>query len=553
MRTVRMIVAGVAACVAASQAAAQEAAGDLAPGSRPNILLIVGDDLGYQDIGYYGSEIRTPNIDALAADSLVFTNFYVSVACQPTRAMLLSGTSNHMAGVGAQGRVVADNPSYLNHLSERVVTVADRMGAAGYHTYMVGKWHLGYDDGLTPADRGFDRSFVLLDPGASHFEDMIGFSAAANPAQYRNDGEVVESLRSGFYSTVDYTNHMIGFIEEAAQTGQPFFGYMAYTTPHWPIHALPEDMERTRGRYDEGWDVLREQRFARWKALGFADADAPAPGFVATYEPWDSLTDEEKALESRKMEAYAAMVERFDIEIGRLLDTLRETGELDNTLILFMSDNGSEYTGQNWPGMSDYFDTFDNSLENIGHPGSYLMPGPGWGEAGSASYYLSKGFLADGGQHVPAFVHAPALGLEAGRSDAVVAAFDLAPTFVELAGGDITDNGGKADALPVTGRSFADVLMGGEGRPDSEAVMFEHGGQRSIRRGDWKALWLNPPNGTGDWQLFNLVEDPAESNDLAAENPELLAEMTAGWESFAEANHVAPPAGPPPARPAADD
>lgn len=549
MRSTILIIAGAAACVFASPATAQERTQGLAPGARPNILLIVADDLGYQDIGAFGSEIRTPNIDALIADGLVLTNFYVSVACQPTRAMLLSGTSNHMAGVGAQGRVVEGNPNYLNHLSERVVTVADRMRAAGYRTYMVGKWHLGYDEGLTPADRGFDRSFVLLDPGASHFEDMIGYSAAAPQASYRNDGAVVESLRPGFYSTVDYTDHMIEYVEEAAQGDAPFFGYMAYTAPHWPIHALPEDMEKTRGRYDEGWDIVRERRFERWRELGYVDPDAPAPGFVASYQPWDTLSDEEKAIEARKMEAYAAMVERLDAEIGRVVDALRETGELDNTLIMFMSDNGADYLGNDWAGMSEYFATFDNSLENIGHPGSYMMPGPGWGEAGSAAFYLSKGFLADGGQHVPAFVTAPGLGLDAGRSDAVVAAFDLAPTFVDLAGGDAADNGGMADAVPVTGRSFADVLMGGAGRPDEEAVFFEHGGQRSIRKGRWKALWLNPPNGTGAWQLFDTSVDPGETRDVAAEHPELLAEMTAGWDRFAEQNGVEFPQ---PAQAAAD-
>lgn len=568
MRISRAAVAAAALLAAAcgeqtatngTEMAAASAARGLTPGSRPNILLIVGDDLGYLDIGYYGSEIRTPNIDALAAQGVILTNFYSSVACQPTRAMLMSGAHNHLAGVGSQGRVVEGNPRYQNRLSDRVVSLADRMRDAGYNTYMSGKWHLGYEPGETPADRGFTRSFVLLDPGASHFADMKGYGPARPVAAYQDDGVPVESLPEDFYSSVAYTDHMIEYVREAAESDALFFGYLTYTAPHWPIHALPEDMERTRGRYDEGWDVLRQRRFERWKELGFAAPDAPEPALVSTYRPWDSLTVEEKALESRKMEAYAAMVERMDAEIGRLVDVLRETGQLDNTVIMFMADNGAEYIGQDWGGgMSEYFATFDNSLENIGHPGSYLMPGPGWGEAGSAPYFLSKGFLADGGVHVPAFVSAPALGLEAGRSDALIAAFDVAPTFVELAGADPAAYAGQ-DVEPMTGRSFAAVLRGepGAARSDDEIVNFEHGGQRASIKGDWKALRINPPNGTGEWQLFNLASDPAESVDLADEYPDLLAELTASHDAFSAEVGVVAGVGaftaPPPGASAATD
>ncbi len=510
----------------------------LEAGSRPNILLIVGDDLGYLDLGLYGSEIRTPNIDALGNAGVILTNFYSSVACQPTRAMLMSGTGNHMAGVGSQGRVIEDNPYYLNHLSQRVISIADRMAEAGYHTYMSGKWHLGYDDGLTPADRGFERSFVLLDPGASHFGDMKHYGNPDLTASYELDGEPLTSLPDDFYSSVAYADYMIEFTEEAAQDDAPFFGYLTFTAPHWPIQALPEDMEKTRGMYDEGWDVIRERRLAAYRDLGFMPQDAPAPGFVQSYAPWDTLTDEDKAKKARTMEAFAAMVERMDAEIGRLVDHLEELGELDNTLIVFMSDNGAEYLDATF--LRDMVESSDNSLDNIGHPNSYTFIGPGWGEAGSAPYYLSKGFLAEGGTHVPAFVSAPGLGLEAGRSEAVIAAFDMAPTFLELAGADPAAHADEPDTVPITGRSFAGVLRGeaDAARSDITQVNFEYGGQRVARLGDWKAMRLAEPNGTGQWQLFNLADDPGETTDLAAEHADMVAAMTADWQAFAETSGV---------------
>ncbi|MBN1240329.1 MAG: sulfatase-like hydrolase/transferase, partial [Gammaproteobacteria bacterium] len=222
----------------------EEGWSQLAAGSRPNILLIVADDLGYQDLGLFGGEIQTPNIDSLAASGVVFTSFYALVACQPTRAMLMSGTDHHIAGVGSQGRFIEGNPAYQNRLTERVASIAERMSELDYHTYMAGKWHLGEQAGQTPADRGFERSFVLLQPGAFHF-DMISYGPDA-PVTYQEDGVELRSLPEGFYSTVAYTDHMIGYIDDAAASDRPFFGYLAYTAPHWPIQALDEDMARVR-------------------------------------------------------------------------------------------------------------------------------------------------------------------------------------------------------------------------------------------------------------------------------------------------------------------
>jgi arylsulfatase A-like enzyme len=516
----------------------------LAPGSRPNILLLVADDLGYQDLGIFGGDIRTPNIDALFNSGVMLTQFYVSVACQPTRAMLLSGTDHHLAGVGSQGRVVEGNMSYQNRLTENVASIAERMSALDYHTAMVGKWHLGQAEGQTPADRGFQSSFVVLEAGAFHF-DLLGYGAR-DGVHYEENGVPVTSLPENFYTTISYTDHMISYIDAAKAEGRPFFAYTAYTSPHWPIQALDEDMAKVRGRYDEGYDVIRARRFEYLKTTGLIPADAAPPRLPAGYTPWAELSADEQAAQIATMEAYAAMVERLDTEIGRIKTHLEEIGELDNTLILFMSDNGAEGTANDGPFLADYRAQFNNSLENIGRHDSYRLIGLGWGDAGASADFLSKSSLAQGGIHSPAVVSAPGLGLAPGRSDALIAALDVAPTFVELAGGTNTTTLGDREVLPMTGRSFAALLRGEitATRSDDETLAFEHGGQRAVFKGDWKALWIQPPNGIGAWQLFNLATDPGETTDVAAANPELMAELAAAYEQHAAAVGVVPP-GPP--------
>jgi arylsulfatase len=337
---------------------------------------------------------------------------------------------------------------------------------------------------------------------------------------------------------------MLGFIDEASAADRPFFGYVAYTAPHWPIQALDEDMAKVRGRYDEGYDVIRERRFARLKQLGLIPAGAQAPKLAADFTPWTELTPERQAEDIAAMEAYAAMVERMDSEIGRMLNHLETIGELDDTLILFMSDNGAEGTRDDGTFLTEYRSQFDNSRENIGRRDSYRLIGLGWGEAGAAADFLTKGALAQGGIHSPAVVSAPGLGLGPGRSDALIAALDIAPTFVELAGGTNTTTVGGRDVLPMTGRSFAALLRGEiqATRNENEALVFEHGGQRAVFRGKWKALWMQAPNGIGNWQLFDLVADPGETTDLAAANPDLVSEFAAAYDAHAAAVGVIPPA-----------
>jgi arylsulfatase len=369
---------------------------------------------------------------------------------------------------------------------------------------------------------------------------MRGYQASIPVARYADDGVPVASLPEGFYSTIAYTDLMIGYVDEALADEKPFFGWLAYTAPHWPTHALDADMAKTRGRYDEGYDVIRERRFARWKALGFAPADAELPRVPVDYKPWDALSAEEQAVSARTMEVYAAMVERMDAEIGRLLAHLEARGALENTLVVFMSDNGAEGNDETWGTVADYLPQFDNSLDNIGRPGSYRFIGRGWAEAGSAPFLLRKTFATEGGVHVPAIVSAPGLGITRGRTDALAAVFDLAPTFLELAGATDAPAAAPADLMPITGRSFAGFLRGEPGatRGETETIAWEMQGHRAVRRGRWKAEWILPPHGPGAWQLFDLAEDQGERNDLAAARPDVLAELTAEWDRYAAANGV---------------
>jgi arylsulfatase len=468
----------------------------LAPGSRPNVLVIVVDDMGYTDLGAFGGEIHTPNLDRLAAAGTILTNYYSAPLCAPTRAMLLSGTDHHRAGEGSMGTVVEDAPGYEDYLNHRVVSLPARLQTAGYHTYMAGKWHLGLKDDQSPAVKGFEHSFVLLQGGADHFIKPSG--SGGMDTTYRDDGKIVP-IPQDFYSTTYYTNKMLGYLQQNAGDGKPFFAYLAYTAPHWPIQAPDADIARQRGRYDDGYEVLRQNRFKGWLAKGFGSKDnTTLPNLPPAYRPWSGLTADEQAKSSRTMEVYAAMVERMDMEAGRVLKYLEDSGQMRNTIVIFQSDNGAEGAQM---GSGD--PTRDNSLENIGRPKSWVTVGTGWASASEAPYYLLKYSTGEGGIHVPAFVSGSALGIPKGRhEDSLIMTYDLAPTILELAGASTAPPKDQPDALSITGRSFASVLRGQANatrRGANDFVGWEHTGQAAIRKGDWKLLWVGAggPGGGG--------------------------------------------------------
>jgi arylsulfatase len=357
------------------------------PNRKPNILLIVADDMGYSDLGSFGGEITTPNLDALAARGLRATNFYVAPSCSPTRSMLLTGTDNHVAGIGNMaewtGPTQRGRPGYEGHLNARVVSVASLLRAGGYHTYMAGKWHLGEKPDQWPAKRGFERGFALLQGAGSHWPDMLGLLPTEPKVTFTRNGGKVKELPPDYYSSKYFTDFIIQSIDENGSDGKPFFAYLGYQAPHGPLAVPAEWRDRYKGRYDKGYDAIRAERLARQKKLGITGKDVVTFPRLPNIPAWDKLTDEQRRLAARKMELYAAMIEYMDDQIGRLIAHLKKTGMYDNTLIVFISDNGAagedmaELVTKLAPGAKDWFDkTFDNRPENRGRPGSCVEYGP---------------------------------------------------------------------------------------------------------------------------------------------------------------------------------
>ncbi len=316
--------------------------GDDRADKRPNILLVVVDDMGYSDIGPFGGDIHTPNLDALAKSGMVFTDFHTSASCSPTRSMMLSGTDNHLAGLGSMGETIKPNqkgkPGYEGYLSQRVVSIATLLRDAGYFTCMSGKWHLGEELQNDPSRRGFQQVYTMLQGGTSHFDDEWMMYANYTPT-YRSNGVRVH-VPKGFYSSRFYTDKLISHLDSRTQD-QPFFAYLAFTAPHDPLHARDEWIARYKWRYDTGYDVLRQNRLQRLKELGLVGPDVKPFPRLPNIPAWEKLTDEQKMVEARKMEVYAAMIANVDHHLGRLFSHLKKSGEWKNTLVIFFSDNGA--------------------------------------------------------------------------------------------------------------------------------------------------------------------------------------------------------------------
>jgi len=510
---------------------------------QPNIVLILADDLGYADLGIYGSEIPTPNLDSLAREGMLLTSFYANMTCSPTRSMLMSGTDSHLAGLGIMAPPTRpehkDQPGYLSYLNFQVLSLADLLSDAGYDTYITGKWHLGMDVETGPVARGFKRAFVSLD-GAAHLGpwDWRG----PQDANYR-DGEELVQVGEDFYSTRVYTERMIDYIEADRGDGRPFFAYLAYTAPHWPLQAPEASIARFKGKYDAGYEQVYLERFANLQRLGFIPADAEAMDLDVFSPRWADQGDEEKALAARRMEIYAAMVSDLDNYIGQFIDYLKEVGEYDNTFIMFFADNGAEADRRdlNPPIVEHVGVEYDHSLENLGNWNSYVMYGPNWATVSAAPFRRHKFTGFEGGIHVPAFVHEPGRVSAGTRNDAYATVMDVLPTLVELAGGEIPQGSYEGrEVLPVQGVSLL-PLINGEAEsvhsPD-EFTGFELYGHRSVRQGDWKIVWDAAEGENARWMLFNVADDFAESQDLSEQNPEKLAEMIELWSRYAAENNV---------------
>ncbi len=509
---------------------------------QPNFLLVMADDMGWTDVGSFGSEIDTPNLDALAQSGVKFSNFYTSVSCSPTRSMLLSGTDNHLAGLGNMGELLTPTqrgkPGYEGYLNNRVVSLAEVLRAGGYHTYMAGKWHLGHDPEHFPYARGFERSFSMLNGGASYWSDMTGLVEAEEFVKYVEDDKVLDKLPGEFYATRSFADSLIESIRENRGDGKPFFAYLAFTAPHDPMHVPEPWLSKYRGRYDDGYEVLKAKRAAAAKQKGLIPDSAAMPERYHMVEAWDSLTKEQQALEARGMEVYAGMVNNMDYHFGRVVKFLKDIGEYDNTIVIFLSDNGpNPWYSEDYPGNkgSEWFAQFDNSIDNLGHPMSHFAYGMGWGSASAGPLDLFKMTVAEGGIRSPMLIAGPGVkgGLQVG---AFAYVWDIMPTILEFAGIPHPEKYRGQQVESMRGKSLQGVLTGSTKLVYNadDFICGEMQDGKWVRQGDLKAVSVAPPYGLDKWQLYDIAIDPGESNNLAQKQPDKLQQLIAAWERYAD-------------------
>lgn len=491
---------------------------------KPNVVLIVADDLGYTDLGAFGSEIHTPNLDALAYAGTRFTQFYTAPICSPTRAMLMTGADNHQVGLGSMAEALTPNQrgkvGYEGYLNERATFLPKVFADNGYNTMMTGKWHLGLEDSQSPHARGFEQTYVLLEGGASHFNDR---GIDKPKATYRQNGELID-YPNGEYSSQVYADKMIEFMRNKQDSDKPFFAYLAFTAPHWPLQAPRESIEKYSGKYASGFDMLAQQRVNEAQQKGVI-LNATKPGERGHgLTDWASLSDDDKAISQRKMEVYAGMVDHMDSQLGKVIDYLKSTGEFDNTVIFFMSDNGAEKADLDY-GTGKRFAEFanrccDNSPAGIGSGDSYVFYGPSWARASVGIARDAKGAVYDGGIHAPAFMLVPN-GMSH-ISHQFFTVKDVLPTLMDIAG----------VAVPTGAEVRVEGTSLFSGNTESQIMGWEFIPGKGLRQGDWKLVGPSVGPLAGQWQLFNLRTDPGERQDVKAKFPEVFSNMRALWDQY---------------------
>ncbi len=492
--------------------------------NRPNVILILVDDMGFSDIGCYGSEIATPNIDKLGYNGLRFAQFYNAARCCPSRAALLTGLYPHQAGMGGMvdrhGRSRPEGP-YQGWLNKKSVTIAEVLKKSGYQTYMAGKWHVGEDSLDWPLQRGFDKYFGLIGGACSYFEVLPGRTIVRN-------NQVCTALEDGFYMTNAITESAIQYIEEAITKENPFFLYLAYTAPHWPLHALPEKINKYKGKYLQGWDSIRKNRYMRqvemkifknrWP-LSPRDSIIPAWADVKGKEDWDL-----------KMATYAAMMESVDDGIGSLMDKLTEKDQFENTLILFLSDNGACHETLEGRVEKDLkeFAPIATTIP-VGEKGSYVAYGKEWANACNTPFRLYKHWTHEGGIATPLIVHYPKFITHGKISHVMGHVIDVMPTILEVTDSEYPLQFNRNEIQPAEGKSLAPILFGYP-MQQHEALYWEHEESKAIRKGTWKLV----SNQGSAWELYNMTEDRAEVTDLSEVHPDIVSALAIQYQAWAD-------------------
>ena len=516
---------------------------------RPNIVLVLADDLGFSDIAPYGGEVSTPNLTALAEAGIKFTNYHTAASCAPSRAMLLTGVDSHRNGVPNIPEAIPPEQGihahYAGTLNRNVVTVATLLQDEGYHTYLAGKWHLGKEVDQLPSRRGFERTVALADTGADNWEQKP-YIPIYEKANWFADGEVM-TLPDDFYSSRFLVDKTIEFIDSNSDSGSPFFAYVPLQAVHTPVQAPQEFIEKYKGVYDEGWRVLREQRLETAIALGIIPDDTSMVSMSST-EDWDSLSAEEKKFQSKRMAVYAAMIEAMDYHLGRLILHLREIGEYENTIFIFTSDNGSEASGSranagSLAKMAQALQGYSTDYETLGLKGSFNSIGPSFASAAASPLAYYKFYSGEGGMRVPLIIAGESISPEQSKTNAFSFVTDLTPTILELC--QVNQPGeryGGRLVEPIIGRSLVSILDNKTEQVYSayDTVGYELAGNAALFQGDYKLVLNRGPLGDDNWHLFNIVVDPGETSDLAISMPDKRQSMISAYERYARVNQVLP-------------
>ena len=498
---------------------------------KPNIVLIVADDLGFGDIGCYGGDIQTPNIDELSQRGIKFSRFHTAPMCAPTRAMLLSGNDNHIAGMGGQDNVT-ETFGYEGRLTDRIVTIPALLRDNGYHTYMAGKWHLGKTPESNPHQKGFEHSFVLLEGAGNHYNNRSALFGEVS--SYTEDGDSTAWVE-GNYSTDFYTNKLIEYIDSDKGDKKPFFAFAAYTSPHWPLQVDKKYWKKYKGQYDDGYEKLRERRLASLKKAGIIPNDAIAPPTHERVLPWDSLSKQEQMEEARKMELYAGMVDNLDHNIGRLVHYLKEIGEYENTLFVFMSDNGAAnrdfINDDRFTSLKKYY---NDDFDNMGNANSYISYGPQWAEAGSSPFRYYKDFATEGGTNTTMIICGPNVNRTNEIHHGFTSLVDLAPTFYEVANVTYPAAYNGNEVYPLKGNSLIPFVSGKSNEIHDSTYVFalEHYGNAMLRKGNWKITNFTRPFEIENFALYDLANDIGEQIDLKESEKEKYAELLDEWIRF---------------------
>ena len=516
--------------------------------NRPNIVFLLADDLGYTDIAPYGSEVKTPALSKLAEEGIRFTNYHTAANCAPSRAMLLTGVNNHLAGIPNIPEMLAPeqmvHENYLGVLGDNVVTIATLLEGSGYHTYMAGKWHLGAEPGKLPSQRGFERTVALMDSGADNWEQRP-YLPIYDEANWFADGKRFE-LPDDFYSSRFLIDKTIEFIDNNLDDGKPFFAYVPFQAVHIPVQAPQEYIDRYMGVYDEGWDQLRQTRHDRAVELGILP-EAVSMNRMSTTADWETLSPDRKRYEAKRMAVYAGMIEAMDANIARLVAYLESRGQIDNTIFVFTSDNGAEGSGAQdptaFPGNILLSSAYDTDYETLGLKGSFNSISPGFTSAAVSPLSYYKFYVGEGGLRVPLIISGGPVSDPPAQTAAFAWATDIAATILGFARVD-TPNGRYAGkpVLPITGKDLSPILRGEVDGvyEETDTVGYELTGHSALFRGNYKLVRNLQPLGDGEWRLYNIVRDPGEVEDLKAEMPDRLQTMLADYALFEEENGVEP-------------